>query len=275
MSKLRTNVLLQPVMPDPQQGEALLSHVAARLSAQIPRYLQTFLDTDIRIEASTAAEPFGEWSKPGAYSYQIGSSAILIVRVDECLADTLLEYQLGGRSPCSIQPDRRPGRAITSLMRSIADVVSIAVVDKWPGGGAASFAAIDDGMQPARADDRVATIALAVSAAGTEIGQIGLAFPMEGLARVSSPPATPRDGDWCAKMRDSVLAARLPVRAILARPAFPAAVVMRLAVGDVLPISKPEFVPLYSGDHVVGNGQLIDIAGRTAIQFQTTESCHD
>ena len=276
MTGARTNALLVPVALDPRQGEAFLGHVAARLSARLPRYLASVANTEIVIEATTGAAPFGEWSNAATRSYQISSSGMLIVRVDECLAGMLLEFRLGGRRSSHRQPNGKQGRATATLMQSIADIVSLAVADGWPGGGAARFVATDEGTQFARADDGVATITLAISASGTMFGQIGIAFPIEGLARASDPPASPRDDEWCARLRGSVLAARLPVRAILARPELPAAIVMRLAVGDVLPISKPEIVPLYSGDHVVGSGAIIEIAGRTAVHLQMTEPfCND
>jgi flagellar motor switch protein FliM len=275
MSGIRTNALLVPNSSDPRQGEAVLSHLAARLSARFPRYLENVANTEISVESSIGVAPFGEWSKPGARPYQIGSSSVIIVRVDERLAGMLLEYQLGGQTSSRSQPNGMQGRATASLMQSIANTVSVAVADGWPGGGVARYAPTDDGAQLARSDDEVATVTLAISSDGTMIGQIGIAFPVEGLARVSGPPAAPRDGDWCARLRESVLAARLPVRAILARPELPAAIVMRLAVGDVLPISRPGTVPLYSGDYLVGSGTIVEITGRTAVQFKMTEPCND
>jgi flagellar motor switch protein FliM len=274
----RQNLLLVPVSKDPRQDAAVLGHVAARLGARLPRTLVRIAGIEILVDARTSAGTFAEWSGAASgFGYRIGSTCAMMVQVDESLAGTLLERQLGGGR--SGNPQRAVGecRATALLMRAIADSVSLAVAGGWPGGGVAEFVATDDGEKFARADDNVAIITLAISAAGVPIGEIGVAFAIEGLARVSGPPARPRDDAWAKKLRGGVIAAvRLPVRAILARPEFPAATVLRLAVGDVLPISKPEIVPLYSGEHVVGIGSIIEIAGRTAVQIKTTEPvCND
>jgi hypothetical protein len=273
----RTNVLLASSYRDTGQGELVLTHVAARLSVRLPRYLATIADMDIAIKPATIVVKFGEWTPASSATcvYHIGSSCAMVIAVDDGLAGILLERQLGGgRSDAGLRVSGQC-RATASLGRAIARGVSLAVGDAWPGGKDTEIVAVDDGGQFARADDNVATITLSLSVTGASIGQIGVAFAIEGLARISGVPKPPRVGDWDIRLRDSVLAARLPVRAILARPELPAASVVRLAVGDVLPISKPETVPLYAGDHIVGAGEIIERAGRTAVRIKSMESLND
>jgi flagellar motor switch protein FliM len=273
----RTNALLASTSDDTGQGELVLTHVAARLDARLPRYLATIADLDIAIKPATGIVKFGAWVRASSMTsvYHIGSSCAMVIAVDDTLAGILLERQLGGARSDATRRVSGQCRATASLGRAIAGGVSLAVGDAWPGGRVAEIVAVEDGGQFARADDNVATITLSLSVSGGSIGQIAVAFAMEGLARISGAPKPPRVGDWDVRLRDSVLAARLPVRAILARPELPAASVMRLAVGDVLPISKPENVPLYAGDHIVGAGVIFERAGRTAVQIKLTEPLSD
>jgi flagellar motor switch protein FliM len=191
----------------------------------------------------------------------------MMISVDDKLAGALLERQFGGAQSGSPRKASGPCRATASLARDIAGGVAHAIADAWPGGKLADVVASSDTAQFARADDNVATITLAFPD-----GEIRIALAIDGIARITGAPAQPRIADWTSQLRASAMSVRLPVRAILARPQFPAATVMRLSVGDVLPISKPTSVPLYAGAYRLATGILTETDGRTAVQIQMMES---
>jgi hypothetical protein len=259
------NGLIAPIAKDAESNT--LAHVAARLGGPVSRHLTTIPGCEARIEASSSVTIYDEWQRRSAltFSYRLASCSVLIA-VDDVLAEVLLERKLGGGQ--ADVPRRAKGqcRATAWVARDLADSVSRSIGEVWPGGKPGEIIASSDVVQFARANDNVPTITLALP-----WGEIRVAFAVEGIARINGAPVPPRVPDWTARLRASATSVRLPVRAILARPEFPAATVMRLSVGDVLPISKPTSVPLYAGAHRVATGVLTENDGRTAVQIQMME----
>ncbi|WP_293880920.1 FliM/FliN family flagellar motor switch protein [Sphingomonas sp.] len=255
----RPNLLLARAPGDGVQNA--LSHVAARIVAPVSLLLGE------KVQASSDTQVFALWQQPAAsFGFSLGTACAMNIAVDDALAGSLLERQFGGAGAKPHAP--RQCRATASRARQIADGIAQAIACNWPTGTPAVAPA--DPAQFARADDMVATIALTC---GT-VGYVHIAFAIEGLARISGVPV-PRVADWAARLRSSALAARLTVRAILAQPEFPAATILRLAVGDVLSIPRPASVPLFAGAHLIAAGTLTDTDGRTAVRIDLMETMTD
>lgn len=264
------NALLKPAAA--QADHHALAHVAERLGGAVTRLLMTISDHQCDIATSSCATTYSEWQRASAstFAYRLASCAMLVA-VDEELAGAFLERQFGGLHK---QPSgRTPGqcRATASLARDLASGVAHAIADAWPGANPAEIIASSEVAQFARADDKIATLTLTLAD-----GEIRVAFAVEGLVRIAGAPVPPPIADWAARLRASAMSSRLPVRAVLARPHFPASTIMRLSVGDVLPIPRPLSVPLYAGARRVARGVLTETDGRTALQIQMMETLtHD
>jgi flagellar motor switch protein FliM len=104
---------------------------------------------------------------------------------------------------------------------------------------------------------------------------ISLALPAELVAsmrgRAPAPSAAPKSlqGEWRDRLIERASDVRLPVRSILARPEIPAARLLALKPGDVLPISMPASVPVTVGRRQFAYGALGETHGCAAIRVET------
>ncbi|CAN5311869.1 hypothetical protein BH09PSE3_BH09PSE3_09670 [soil metagenome] len=263
-----SNPLMASVADDSDANGATLAHVAARLALPVSKGLAGVSGFEVDVATSSDTAVFSEWQRGSAatFAYRLGSASMMIA-VDETLTGALVERRFGGSAGPSPKSSGQC-RATAALAHDVAGLIARAVADAWPGGRLADVSEITDVTRFARATDAVATVTLSCG----ELGEIRVAFGAEGMARMGDTPMPPRIAGWDAQIRNSVISARLPVRAVLARPVFPSATIVRLAIGDVLPIPRPATVPLYAGAHRIATGILTDNDGRTAVKIETMET---
>ncbi|MDB5713237.1 MAG: hypothetical protein JWO15_634 [Sphingomonadales bacterium] len=267
---MRANPLLRP--EDIDGGNVAIARLAARMGAPIERRFSGMVDVG-GLSASCGDIAFGEWQKSSAmmFGYRIGSSCPVLIAVDRVFAATLVERKFGGAPAAALRSPAGQCGVTASIAKDIAYKVATALAEAWPGEAIPAIAAEEDTAQFARADDRVPTVTLT-----SPLGKIGIAFATGSIARLANVPRPARIAGWANLLRDTVMTAPVPVRAVFAQPQLPAALVIHLKVGDVLPISKPVFVPLYTGAHRLGTGILTETNGRTAVQIQMMETlCND
>jgi flagellar motor switch protein FliM len=72
-------------------------------------------------------------------------------------------------------------------------------------------------------------------------------------------------GDWADKLMRQAGSVKLPVRAILARPEIPAARLLALKCGDVIPIVMPSIVPVTVGGRLFAHARMGEQKGSVAI----------
>jgi Type III flagellar switch regulator (C-ring) FliN C-term len=111
----------------------------------------------------------------------------------------------------------------------------------------------------------------AVEARGHALGAIGLLLPMRALAAMECGTGRGDDPIWAAQMAGVVSQARIPVRAVLARPVLTAGEVARLVPGAVIPIPTMNEIALIAGGFRVATGLADARDGRAAIRIQRTE----
>ena len=80
------------------------------------------------------------------------------------------------------------------------------------------------------------------------------------------PPEPAADADWQARLQALGRSVRLPLRAVVARPVISAGEVVRLAIGDVLPIRAPDRVTLLTGRQSLAAGRLVESDGHAAVE---------
>lgn len=74
-----------------------------------------------------------------------------------------------------------------------------------------------------------------------------------------------RTNDWAEKLMKQAGSVRLPVRAILARPEIPAARLLTMKCGDVIPIIIPTVVPVSVGGRLFAKAKMGERQGSVAI----------
>lgn len=83
--------------------------------------------------------------------------------------------------------------------------------------------------------------------------------------------AVETDPVWAARMSDAVMQTRLPVRTVLARPELPLSQLLRLAPGDVIPVTLPARVPVTVAGRLLGHGTIGEANGRAAIKIDSIQ----
>lgn len=102
--------------------------------------------------------------------------------------------------------------------------------------------------------------------------QASALFPADRLSamRVTALPDVQRrapDGDWRERLRKRAGHVHLPVRSILARPEIPAARLLTLRVGDMLPIAFSPSLPVLVGQQLFAHGRMGESNGCAAIRI--------
>jgi flagellar motor switch protein FliM len=110
-------------------------------------------------------------------------------------------------------------------------------------------------------------------------GHIDLIYPISMLTNVPSLAAVvepeemapPADLIWQGKLREAVLQAHFPMRAVFARIELPLSRLLSLQAGDVLPICLPRQVPVTVAGRNFAMATVGEASGRTAIKIERLE----
>lgn len=129
-----------------------------------------------------------------------------------------------------------------------------------------------------RADDPVIVQPLELSCDALGRHDLELVF---GMTQLSAWPVLARDPNEAPApridraARDRMLAAlmqvRLPVKTVFTRPEMPLSQLMTLQVGDIIPITLPQFIPVTVAKRVFAHGTLGDANGHAAIRITRIE----
>ncbi|AEI37488.1 MAG: FliM/FliN family flagellar motor switch protein [Zymomonas mobilis subsp. pomaceae] len=83
--------------------------------------------------------------------------------------------------------------------------------------------------------------------------------------------AGPADENWTKRMRLAVAGIPIPVKTILARPKITMGQLKNLKVGDIIPITLPEHLPLLAGNKKIAYGSIGDRDGKAALLIEKIE----
>lgn len=104
---------------------------------------------------------------------------------------------------------------------------------------------------------------------------LDILYPVSSLRAVEADLASKMNDDggfigveWRERMAAALREVRLEARSVLANPTMPLSDLMKLAPGDVIPISMPATVPLLVKGRVVAHGTIGDQDGRVAIKIE-------
>lgn len=260
---------------DADRTDAVMARIASQLATSVARTMSELCGDPIAITAEpTGIIAFEEWRSERSLweaSYQFGAKLAMVVAVNEGLAYAMIERRFGGAGQKTDRAPFRACRATAHLAGQFSDSVASAITLMFPSIGRAEGLPAIAVQQFARASDKIATIVLQVTS-GDISGKIDIAFAPERVARLRDDGAARVTSNWASELRDSVLAARLPVRVVLARPELSISTLSRLAVGDVVPIAKPALVPMLAGALRLATGTIDDRDGHTAIRIEQMES---
>lgn len=271
-----------------------VQHLTARLAKSLKPVFEPLLGEGLRVWAEPLAvqrhadyraeRPNGltAWL-PLAMTPGRGRAFILI---DGKLAYEMLDRFFGGDGEApQPMPADFTGSAET-LLRRIADSLAAQLRPAWE-----LLADIDFAFVPAPTPlsvapeidggDAMVVTRIGIAQGGGKPHWIDILYPVSAL-KPWSPALTAKviggepevEPHWRNCLTRAALGVRLPVRSVLAEPVVPAAMLMALKPGDVIPISFGPDVPVMVGPRRIGSGTVGTANGRAAIRltrFDTPE----
>lgn len=129
-----------------------------------------------------------------------------------------------------------------------------------------------------RDDEPVALSRFTVQPPLGAAGHIDILYPVAALRMVEGKLAAAgeeesgKSAEWRARLKAAVGEVRIEARTVLARPQLSVDELMRLAPGDVIPISLPALVPLLVAGRPIAQGTIGDNDGRAALKIERMET---
>jgi len=125
-------------------------------------------------------------------------------------------------------------------------------------------------------DDAMVVTRFGVACEARKPSHIDICYPVSALkpyapsltGKVHGRSAEP-DPAWRSGLAQAVMNVRFPVRSVLAEPMIPLARLMELKVGDIIPVSFSNDVPVMVGGDRLGTGTVGTANGRAAIKLTT------
>lgn len=124
-------------------------------------------------------------------------------------------------------------------------------------------------------NEAILVSAVSITMSGHQIAAMDIIQTLDGLTAIEPQLNRPHqkatnefDPVWTADLKESVEQIYLPVRSVLGRPTMRLSELSRLAVGDILPVSPTDNVPLIIGDRVFAHGSIGEQNGGVAFQIK-------
>ena len=126
-----------------------------------------------------------------------------------------------------------------------------------------------------RPDESVVVQSFTIKPGMSKSTRIEILYPLSLLQPIEDEIATRakagaggNDGDWKNKLLGALDNVSLPVRSVLARPEMTVAELLALKVGDVIPITLSQTVPLLVGNRRFAEGTIGEQEGRAAMMIE-------
>lgn len=268
-----------------------VQHLTARLAKSLRPVFEPLVGEGLRLWAEPlAVQRFADYraERPAGLTGWLplamspGRGRTLIV-LDGKLTYLMLDRFFGGEGEVpSPLPSDFTGAAETLLHR-LSSSIAAQLRPAWELLAQIDFAPAPPAAPLATAPELDGGEAMVVTRLGVAQGQgkphwIDILYPVAALkpwtpaltARVigGEPEAEPH---WRSALTRAALGVPLPVRSVLAEPVVPAATLMALKPGDVIPINFGADVPVMVGQRRIGAGTVGTANGRAAIRLTRFE----
>ena len=126
-----------------------------------------------------------------------------------------------------------------------------------------------------RGDEAVAVARFGIALGAGRPSSIDILYPVAAIRAIehllgakSQDDNAIAAQDWRARLSEALGDVRICARSVLARPEISVSELMKLAPGDVIPVSLPTAVPLLIEGRVVASGQIGEQDGRAALRIE-------
>jgi len=193
------------------------------------------------------------------------------------LVFTVVDHVFGGNGQFDPQAQGREfSRTEMRVIRKILDRVFTGLKDAWEPVLSVDFDYLESETHPnytavAGRDDYVMTATLNITLEGNG-GDLTLLLPyvmieaISGLLEASGDDGEEVDPQWRMALRDQVTEASITVSSVLAEKSLSVGDLLRLKIGDIIPIEMPKIVSLQAEGIPVFTGRPCTSEGHCAVQ---------
>ena len=265
-----------------------------RLNERMVRKLRGVIEPFARAKAKISAAPtvvraFGDWQAEqveftslSLYTFKPMKGPILL-KIEADFISRLVDTFYGGSGVVSLKRAKEFTATEESMLGRLAEALIAALAETWaeiiPAKPALRARETNIGFVAlAKADEPVAVTQFTIQPWAGQSAVIELLYPLTGLRSVEAALAakTPdevgaKSAEWKAKLEVALGEVRVEARTVLARPELPLSELMRLEVGDVIPVSLPHLVPLIVEGRRIAIGAVGEHDGRAALRIERIE----
>jgi len=261
--------------------------VEKRFAGQLKSHLMNIIGCELAVEtASSDLSPFSAWCEAqeadAVYlEYHTGGSAPAIwVRVSRLFLTGCVDCFFGGQFDGESCAQGKLNRSEIGMIDRVANAIGNSLADSWSVVNEttvryAGYVHDKDDLEMELDDPNVLVSKARIALSGHAIEAIDFVQSIDGLVAIEPQLQRPVsretnsvDPAWQRSMKDSFEQVYMPVRSVLARPTMDLSQLSRLAVGDILPVSPTDNVPLIIGDRVFAHGSIGEQNGGVAFKIK-------
>lgn len=261
--------------------------VEKKLASQLTGRLMNIIGCELAVEmASSDTVQYADWHAgqeiDAVYlQYQFGVSATPIwVRISRLFLTACVDCFFGGNFDGKTCAEGNFTRSETSMIDRLAAAIGEGLTEGWSVVFETKiryvgFVHDKYDIEMELDDPNILVGSARVALSGHAIEAMDFIQPIDGLVSIEPQFHRPMsretsviDPSWQKSLKESLDQVYMPVRSVLARPTMELSQLSRLAVGDILPVSPTDNVPLIIGDRVFAHGGIGEQNGGVAFKIK-------
>lgn len=261
--------------------------VEKRLASQLKVQLMTVIGCELAAEmAGSDTLKFPDWHQSlegdSVYlEYHSGTSGPpMWVRVSRLFLTGCVDCFFGGQFDGKSCPEGKLSRSETAMIERLGKAIGDSLAAGWSvvyetTVHYAGYIHDKDDLEMDLDDPDILVSSVRIALSGHAVEAMDFAQPIDGLTAIEpqlhrqvSRETNAVDPAWQRSLKESFDQVYMPVRSVLARPSMDLSQLSRLAVGDILPVSPTDNVPLIIGDRVFAHGSVGEQNGGVAFKIK-------
>tara|TARA_R110000772_G_scaffold31902_10_gene78427 strand:+ start:3188 stop:4117 length:930 start_codon:yes stop_codon:yes gene_type:complete len=261
--------------------------VEKRLGGQLKGHLMNVIGCELAVEmASSDASPFTDWlnaqdANAVYLEYHSGIAGPQIwVRISRLFLTGCVDCFFGGQFDGETCPEGKPTRSEIGMIERLAKAIGDSLTEGWSviletNFRYAGYYCDKDDLEMELDDPNILVSSARIALSGHAVQAIDVVQSIDGLVSIEPQLHRPvsreidvADPVWKRSLKESFDQVYMPVRSVLARPTMDLSQLSKLAVGDILPVSPTDNVPLIVGDRVFAYGSIGEQNGGVAFKIK-------
>ncbi len=261
--------------------------VEKKLASRIKAHLMSIVSCELGVEmASSDTLQFPKWHEAlegdAVYlEYHSGTSGPpMWVRVSRLFLTGCVDCFFGGQFDGETCAEGKLSRSETAMIDRLGKAIADSLAESWSVVYETTFRYAGyihdkDDLEMDLEDPNILVSSARIALSGHAVEAIDFAQPIDGLTAIEpqlhrpvSRETNAIDPAWQRSLKESFDQVYMPVRSVLARPTMDLSKLSRLAVGDILPVSPTDNVPLIVGDRVFARGSIGEQNGGVAFKIK-------